>query len=202
MAGAISSACERLERPRLHFKRGRPHRGHRGRELTVALLAVDGRRYEAGVSYEIRPSRPSDLSGVVGTIRDVTSEAPYIIAAGVAEQRPRGHARPVGSQPLSRRVRRHGGRRCRRLGPRRHVRSGRTRVDGRTHARRDGDGRRRGIGSHRVTAGSNGPQAVAVGRCTSPPATNERAIDVLTAVGWTTRPSAQTATIGANSSTR
>jgi len=56
-------------------------------KLTVALHHGEtAEHYEAGVSYEIRPSRPSDLSGVVGTIRDVTSEAPYIIAAGVAEQ--------------------------------------------------------------------------------------------------------------------
>lgn len=55
--------------------------------LTVALHQGEAvEHYEAGVSYEIRPSRPSDLSGVVGTIRDVTSEAPYIIASGVAEQ--------------------------------------------------------------------------------------------------------------------
>lgn len=41
---------------------------------------------EAGVEYSIRPARAADLSGVVGVIRSVTDEAPYIVAEGLAEQ--------------------------------------------------------------------------------------------------------------------
>jgi ribosomal protein S18 acetylase RimI-like enzyme len=56
-------------------------------KLTVALHHGEAvEHYEAGVSYEIRPSRPADLSGVVGTTRTVTSEEPSIVAKGVAEQ--------------------------------------------------------------------------------------------------------------------
>lgn len=55
--------------------------------LTVVLEDGEAVEHEeAGVAYTIRPARPSDIAGVVGTIRTVTAEAAYIDAEGVAER--------------------------------------------------------------------------------------------------------------------
>ena len=41
---------------------------------------------ESGVSYEIRPARPPDLSGVLGVIHEVTGQERYISAETIAEE--------------------------------------------------------------------------------------------------------------------
>lgn len=157
-------------------------------KLTVALHHGEAAEYyEAGVRYEIRPSRPSDLSGVVGTIRDVTSEEPYLAAAGVAEQ-----------LAYENTLVRWGPNRCRIV----FVATVDDDVVGWAHVAMSEVAelsstaeltlgvmetyRRHGIGSHLLHRGvewaaSRGCRKV----YNSLPATNERAIDFLEAAGWT-----------------
>jgi len=54
-------------------------------KLEIAFTSEDGERHEAGgLEYTIRPSNQSDLSGLVGVIRQVASEGAYIEAETVA----------------------------------------------------------------------------------------------------------------------
>lgn len=55
--------------------------------LQVAVHPGEAETFtEAGVSYEIRPARQSDLSGLVGTIRRACDGGASVVAEGVAEQ--------------------------------------------------------------------------------------------------------------------
>lgn len=55
--------------------------------LYVALEAGTAEEYTTdGVEYVIRPARQEDLSGILGTIRQITEEKTYLEAESVAEQ--------------------------------------------------------------------------------------------------------------------
>lgn len=55
--------------------------------LQVAVHPGEAEQFtEAGVSYEIRPARQSDLSGLVGVIQQASEDETSIVAQGFAEQ--------------------------------------------------------------------------------------------------------------------
>lgn len=56
-------------------------------DLFVALESGPAEEYRSGdVAFVIRPARQSDLSGITGTIREITAERTYLVAETVAEQ--------------------------------------------------------------------------------------------------------------------
>lgn len=55
--------------------------------LQIVVHPGEAERFtEAGVSYEIRPARESDLSGLVGVIRQVCQEGSSVVARKLAEE--------------------------------------------------------------------------------------------------------------------
>jgi ribosomal protein S18 acetylase RimI-like enzyme len=56
-------------------------------DLLVALESGPAEEYTSGdIEFVIRPARQSDLSGITGTIREITIEKTYLVAESVAEQ--------------------------------------------------------------------------------------------------------------------